>query len=124
MLVPALDLVTDAAGKISDPGQRRVTSALWLPILKSVVREVASRKVPLLEQRVTFDITTDDRYPYPDDMVAVTTIAYTADNTNPDSYVDLGEKDRDWLRNLTQGQYQVGDPLNWVPLPSWFHIYP
>lgn len=124
MIVQAVDLVTEAAGRIGDPSRRRVTDTLWLAILKQVVRDVCVRGVPILEERYTFDITTDDRYAYPDGTVGVTVIGYSADPSDPDSYYDLEEKDRDWLRAQTQAQYQVGDPRYFVPLPSWWHAYP
>lgn len=122
--ISAATLIDEAAALIGDVNKRRVLASAWLVILNRTTRKMAGH-VNLVEVQATFDLTTEDRYPYPDDCVQVTGMAWN-DNPSgaPFDWWHLDEKTEQWLREQTDGQYQDGDPEAYIPQRSWFSLYP
>lgn len=126
MSVLARDLANEAASLVGDPDLRRISIGQWRTILNRVQREMATR-IHLLEADATFDLTTDDRYSFPDDavqLINVKVVDTQADAGDRTKYRFLNELRGEEFRANTDAQYPVGSPTHYYPRQGWYHLWP
>ncbi len=118
------DLIAEAATRISDPSVRKIVDPEWLGYYNDACHTM-SRDYKVIEQDATFDtVVNEDRYDYPDDMVQMVRLRYSATPSDDTTYKDLGEKFSDEARELEQGGKTSGDPTRYWARGSFVQLIP
>ena len=125
MSVLALDMRADAALRIGDPNMTRVKPEQWTLFYNDSCRQLCE-KCDVLQFRATFDLTTEQVYPYPEEMTVLTRLEVNLDPTGtPLSWVPLDEKREDEFRAQTRGLYPTATvPDSYLAEQNWFWLLP
>lgn len=124
MSLPISYLVDDAARKVGDPNKTRITPDDWVLFYNQSARELCE-KADVLQFCAKFDLTTERRFPYPDEMTQATRISVTETPDDPDSYHYLTEKFEDEWRAETNRRYpSATTPEHYFAEVGGFYLLP
>src|SRR3989304_4791231 len=124
MSLPVSYLVDDAALKIGDPKKTRVTNPEWTLFYNQSARERVE-KADVMQYRATFNLTTEELYPYPAEMTQMARLEATETPSDKFSFREVTEKFEDEFRQMTSGRYPDSTiPEHYFADKTGFYLIP
>lgn len=121
MSVQIQSMAIECAREIAAPNMDRVTTDDWLQFANRIARELCVRW-KVYEIVSIGDLVTDERYPYPADLVRLRRVHWTPTPDDLTTFRKLGERFEDEMDALTDYQYRTGDPTGYWARSGFFQL--